>query len=329
MTRFILHVGPHKTGTTYLQSHFSKYRNDLRSLGVEYPEQWCVPGVEHCHFGLFREVRARQWPELAADMNRLRSCGQDTILISSEDLSTLTREELEFLREYLDGDVSVVFYIRRWADIMPSSVQENIRQGSPLTLPELILPHMLHPLTSSHVNYAVRLDRFAEVFGESSIQVVIYDNLVENGQNLFNHFLRNVLRCNADLPATGTVVHASQAAEEIELLRMGNVFRAQGMAITPRWGDFMAEVNQRDTKEIRALMQRHSTTITINEMSEPFTTIYRDVLARYSNRIVAGSRASNPARLFRRVRKDMTYIHPNYLADPSAIPLTRRACGVE
>lgn len=328
MTRFILHVGPHKTGTTYIQSHFRKYRPQLRELGIDYPDEWCVPGVDHCHFGLFRQLRARQWDELSADMRRVRERGLETVVVSAEDLSSLTEEELAFLRENLDGEVSVVFYIRRWADIMPSSVQENIRQGSMLTLPELLLPHMLHPLTSAHINYAIRLDRYAQVFGEAAVLPVVYDNVIEDGQNLFAHFLRNIVRCDADLPVDGAVVHGSQPAEEIELLRMGNVLRAQGLPVTPRWGEFMAGLRKRDTTEIRALMRKHAATVTINEMSEPFTTVYRDVLARYRDRIVEGSRSANAARLFRRVRKDMAYIHPNYLADPAAPALLRQACGI-
>jgi len=328
MTRFILHVGPHKTGTTYLQTNFLRHRAALRAKGIDYPEAWCLPEADHCHFGLFQDIKAGEVDAVAAVMRTLRDGACPTVLLSAEDLSILSEEELARLRQTIEGEVTVVYYIRRWADVIPSAVQENIRHGSTETLPEQLVQHMLHPLSSIQVNYALRLDRLARVFGEDAVRVVVYDNVVESGQDLFTHFVRQVLAGPADLAPEGGRVHGSLPVEEIELLRMGNVLRRLGEPVPANWVTFSLQAAERDTTALRAVMGRHIATLQINEMSEPFGAVYRDVLARYASRIVAGSRSANRSRLFRRIRKELPYVSPDYLAAPGAIQLIRDACGL-
>ena len=37
---FILHIGPHKTGTTYLQLSFKAQRSGMEARGILYPAKW-------------------------------------------------------------------------------------------------------------------------------------------------------------------------------------------------------------------------------------------------------------------------------------------------
>ena len=49
MTRFIIHIGPHKTGSTYLQNHLTQNRAALIGRGIYYPREWTTPEIGWCH----------------------------------------------------------------------------------------------------------------------------------------------------------------------------------------------------------------------------------------------------------------------------------------
>ena len=55
MPRYILHVGPQKTGTTYLQSAFAEFRSQLKARGIEYPRLWGGAGGQ---YPLVERIRA-------------------------------------------------------------------------------------------------------------------------------------------------------------------------------------------------------------------------------------------------------------------------------
>ena len=40
MPRYLIHIGPHKTGKTYLQAAFHALRPQLLERGIWYPDQW-------------------------------------------------------------------------------------------------------------------------------------------------------------------------------------------------------------------------------------------------------------------------------------------------
>ena len=58
MPRYLIHVGPHKTGTTYLQLRFDAARKRLREPGVIYPAELSASKMEPSHRKLFLDIRA-------------------------------------------------------------------------------------------------------------------------------------------------------------------------------------------------------------------------------------------------------------------------------
>jgi len=77
MTQFVIHVGPHKTGTTYLQEAFAHLRPYLAERGVHYPSLW--GGV--AHYQLYDELATIPNPALEAQFARLRTAGHPTVLM--------------------------------------------------------------------------------------------------------------------------------------------------------------------------------------------------------------------------------------------------------
>ena len=118
--RFVIHVGPHKTGTTYLQEGFVRMRGALAGRGVHFPAWW-GPVAQ---YDLLEKLRAPPNAEAEAQFAELRAAGHQTVLISVEGLLALPRPGVAYLRHLTgDAEVTVVFYTRSWADLLPSTWQ--------------------------------------------------------------------------------------------------------------------------------------------------------------------------------------------------------------
>lgn len=109
MPRYVIHVGPHKTGTTYLQHAFTKLRSRFAARGIEYPGEW---GGIHGHHQLANALGTDA--SLRTAFDRLNRSGAETILLSSESFAYSTDADVEALHDLLAGEPAiVVFYCRR------------------------------------------------------------------------------------------------------------------------------------------------------------------------------------------------------------------------
>jgi len=71
MPRYVVHIGPHKTGTTYIQSRLDAARDRLRAVGVTYPATWRAGDAVPSHLRLFERIRHRQFSELQRELAEL------------------------------------------------------------------------------------------------------------------------------------------------------------------------------------------------------------------------------------------------------------------
>src|SRR5712671_6991563 len=109
MTRFILRIGPHKTGSTYRQDHLTDNRAALAGRGIYYPREWTTPEIAWCHAELAALLQQGEFDAVARNFAALKAAGWPTILLSSEDISSLGEDRLRFLRECTGDEVEIVF----------------------------------------------------------------------------------------------------------------------------------------------------------------------------------------------------------------------------
>lgn len=139
----VLHVGLHKTGTTYLQNLLRGNRRRLaRSEGVYVP-----PGARKTVFAsldlipwdsaLGRDRRvAGAWDRLAAEVNE---CGLPTAVVSEERLDVANaRQARRAVRSFADAEVHVVVTVRDLARVSVSAWQESVKNGGAWTLEEFL-----------------------------------------------------------------------------------------------------------------------------------------------------------------------------------------------
>jgi hypothetical protein len=130
----LLHIGPHKTGTTAVQGALFAAKEEMARYGVDFPAHTRHP-VEAVLAACARPAMmgdpvptGRHWQRL---LDQVRATGERTCVISSEFFAD-TDDETVIARvvEQLGGDrVHVLVTLRPLARVMPSQWQQYVRNG--------------------------------------------------------------------------------------------------------------------------------------------------------------------------------------------------------
>jgi hypothetical protein len=319
MTRFIIHIGPHKTGSTYLQNHLTHNRAALIGRGIYYPSEWTTPEIAWCHAELANLLQRDEFDAVARGFAELKAVGWPAIVLSSEDFSSLGEDQLRFLKECTGDEVEIVFFARRWSELLRSHGQEHIRQGGTKFLPEFIAQILTQPAASETINFALVLDRFATAFGPSRLKVLSYNNILKRGDNLFSYFAAKVLGIDGLPIISPTPAHASLSIENIELVRVLNVLRARHPGEIPwQMGNVVTAVLEHPLPHTRKAMAGSIAEIGFDGFAEPFNALYKWLAARYQQVIVKEAEGLDEL-LFDRQQSNLRYVDPNYLLDPAVL----------
>ncbi|MDN5744448.1 MAG: hypothetical protein L0H31_04925, partial [Nocardioidaceae bacterium] len=129
----VLHIGPHKTGTTALQNSLWHSLAQLRAHGIAYPGRFAHemdpamavalnrvdPGK---NFDLHVDYWHRMLGELRAESTRIG-------VLSSEFYAEAKDERIAWLLDTLGDKVQVVITLRPLARIIPSQWQQYVQGG--------------------------------------------------------------------------------------------------------------------------------------------------------------------------------------------------------
>ena len=173
MTRFLLHIGRHKTGTSSLQHFLFTNRERLEAQGLYYPQAGLAQ-VAHHDIARHLHLKQRQTlpqPErrrLALTMKALRdevASRSDTVLLSSEAFQNCHPQWLA--AQFAPPDSRVVVYIREQVDYLVSSYQQKVHAtGYAASLAEYA--------AAVTINYDAFLTRWERIFGRERVQVRTY-----------------------------------------------------------------------------------------------------------------------------------------------------------
>jgi hypothetical protein len=319
--RAIIHVGPHKTGSSYLQACFSHYRAALRARGIVVPAAWEFAPGNPSHTGLASALR--EGGDLSQAERVLREefvQGGDTLLVSAEDISSMKAEPLQRLRHLLgDTQVTIVFYVRRWSDLLPSGWQETIKQGQSTSFAEFLAGHVRNPRASQIFNLDMKLKHLMEVFGQGSIGLVCYSGLVDMNIDLFTQFAADFLNWGDAAPLPGSLqVNKSRGIKEIELIRRLNMIAFQ------RTGERSAGLRNRldrcgariDLSFVLAAMEPARDAILFDDGFPFLRQMHLELYTQFAENI----RGPAPRKmLFQPHRRDLPYINDTYLMRPGVV----------
>ena len=142
MPKLLLHIGPHKTGSTYIQKFFFENNDELRGLGVNYPMQGL--GGQFGQHELVEKVKTLDSEALPLYLREF--IAPDANFVSSENFDRLHAGDIEKLGKALSalltepGDLRILFYQRNYADLLPSWWQEEVKHGAVISFYEFSCP---------------------------------------------------------------------------------------------------------------------------------------------------------------------------------------------
>jgi hypothetical protein len=231
----LLHIGPHKTGTSALQSAVQDAQAQLAKHGVH------VAGARRgSYLGVLAvtgrpgrrgdpEPAQKHWQtlvdEVAANRNR-------RVFVSNERFSDAGDEAIERIVRELGGDrVHVVITIRALIRILPSQWQQHVRNGSRKAY-EPWLRRVLRNSTDADAQNAFwvrhahdRLAaRWAKVVGADRVTVVVGD---EADRTMLLRTFESLLGVPAETLQAGAQVNRSLSLAETEVIRRVNVHAAK------------------------------------------------------------------------------------------------------
>lgn len=219
--RLLLHIGPHKTGTTYLQSRLLQHAAALRAgQGINYVQAGIGP--QFGHHKLCAELRhtgpGEAWAAAAQEWAQY-PCH----IISSENFSRLPAAAVATLAELLAGlEVEVCYVLRRPEALLYAAWQEQVKHGSPQSLPEFVAPHLAAPEDSPLLNPQVLLAPYLQAFG-GRLRLLSYDGARAAGQSLVTALFEG-LTLGAPPGADNAVVNKSMRLDRAETLRALNAW---------------------------------------------------------------------------------------------------------
>lgn len=228
----LLHIGPHKTGTTSIQGALFAAKDAMAARGVDFPAHSRHPmeaALAVCgRPGMTGDARPaeRHWRRL---VDAVHATGDRTSLISSEffadapDDATVARIVDELGRDR----VHVLVTLRPLAKIMPSQWQQYVQNGLRMGYEDW-LDHMLRraPYEKPNPSFWRRhrhdrlVERWARVVGAANLTVVVVDDRDRDGlMRTFESLLGLPCGLLTEVPDTS---NRSLTSAETEMLRILN-----------------------------------------------------------------------------------------------------------
>lgn len=322
MSRVLIHIGAHKTGTTYLQQVLARLRPALRSRGVVFPEKWSDSVDQPGHRGLYDALNAERIDAARRDIAELLADGAERIVISAEDLGYLSESSVATLRAMFgEESVSIVYYCRRWSGLLPSVWQERVKHGATETLPQFVSAALASASQLSFVDFDRVLARWRQAFGRDAIHLVSYDAVIGSNSDIAAHFVHTFLpEVGAALGGVadilGTQPNRSMTPLEVEAVRALNALHGAGGGVAG------AAVREWITQGGNALvpeallsaMARHTQQLELSDAMHGLEGLHAALAAKYRDRLVQPV----PSRgLFEPSINRVAWIAPDYTREPT------------
>lgn len=224
--RLVIHIGSHKTATTFLQGTFSNSASALAELGVLFPQ---AGRVYDGHFRLcwdlknpdLAEANLESLPTWAALLAEIDAAPQQTILLSAESFGWGTdASRIAGLAHRFD--VSVVFYLRSPDSHLESFYNQIVKDFATRETRSIETYVAEEPLGFLDTTKILR--PWAEMFGQRAIKLRLFGNqFLSDG--ILPDFLRTMgFKTWPDFAApTNSVLHkVSLPPDALEYLRLTN-----------------------------------------------------------------------------------------------------------
>jgi len=192
----ILHVGPHKTGTTAIQQALLAAQDGLHAAGWHFETFPEGPAGAH---GIADHLNTGQTDRALETLATLDKSDRN-LVISSENFSRLNEEQAAILTGALKqhvGRIRVVYYLRNPLDRLQSTWREWVKHGYRYSFVEFLGGRFLKPLNEPEINEMLKIAPWAAAVGAENLDLHVYDGIPD----VAAHFLQT---CFPGLAQPGT-----------------------------------------------------------------------------------------------------------------------------
>jgi hypothetical protein len=194
MSKIVLHVGTAKTGTTTIQKLLYEKKRSLEEAGVYCP----IAGRLHPEMGghhllawsiLYPDKYDQSaWSLLLSELNCVDEDQYPLIVLSSENFSLLTPDNISLVHNYLeDFDVTILVYLRNQKDFMISLYKQFIKTGHYHDEFGCFARDYI-----DHCDYSLWLEGWISAFGINNLCVKAFDR-AKQPPGLVSDFFSTVL----------------------------------------------------------------------------------------------------------------------------------------
>jgi hypothetical protein len=198
--KFILHVGPGKTGSSSIQAALLSQRETLSNVGILYPT---AGRSAFGDFHLLADLASRGGEGCAVAVTSLNDAVaaiateakdllSEIVVVSSDLFANLRPRALDVLRTALQShsfEVAVVLYLRNLYTLALSTVQQQIRNGR----------HYENIFNTKPFTYFHLLQVYATAFGNDNLIIRTYYADPRQSASVVQDFYTHVLRTNMEL----------------------------------------------------------------------------------------------------------------------------------
>ncbi len=320
MPRYVIHIGPPKAGSKYLQTSLAGLHKVLAEVGILYPTTLLTEDPRISHAILNGALRAGPSAALDRAFGELNDTGHDVVVLSWEGAFSLPEEALAYFRRLIGAgnEVALVYYCRRFAERIPSLWKQEVKKGRTITLPEAVAREMRSPLRTQDHNASLVWARWAGVFGRDSLNLVSFNNLRDAKVDLFTHFAANFLGWHGTERAKRVVVHASPNAADTEMLRALNAFELAETGAESGLANarYPALKDVLDHGPIPQAMAATTATLMLDDRADPFLPVY-EAMRPFGDRLISPELGTE---FFARAVSEVRYVRPDYLLRPGVVP---------
>jgi len=281
MPEYVIHIGPPKVGSKYLQTSFAARSDSLKEIGVYYPVNDFSTTREVWHRILCDRLKSgdEQLKKIFEDLNY---GGYSYIVLSFEGFFGLNDQALGYLKSLIDGNpIRIVYYCRRLSERIPSLWVQNVKEGFSEIFPQMYARALNDLFVAPDFNNRLVWERFARIFGRESINLVSFNNLVDNNTDPVEHFAETFLNL-PKLPSIAQnisiIKNISPDVYHTEILRALNAIHigrtgSRSDIVRRR---FLSREDDKYTEILKAAMRSDLYSITIDERRSIFEIMYRE-----------------------------------------------------
>lgn len=219
MDNLIIHAGPHKTGTTYIQGLLHNNKKVLASSSISYPDAYYLFLGHHY---LCNALNGNEEAEVIREKIESSVGSAATCILSSENFIFLTKKGMTKLKKIFPSvNIRFVLYSRRPSLRLISRWHEEVKQGSSEALESYLVSHIVRPMKSKEVNIFGYITEVESVFGKHTCRIVDYET-ASNNKNMMEMFLK-ASSINVDILDVDSIVNKMTLLSEIEVIRNINL----------------------------------------------------------------------------------------------------------